>query len=132
LREKRCTRALVLDASALFSSVQLLVPDCLFTTVQVYDEVLDQENYERTALSVDLKRLTVVAPPDIELGLPLRLLKKLSEADVSLLKLSCAIRREGVQVTLVTDDYALQEAAQALGIDFMPVKTAGIKRLTRL
>ncbi|MCC6010480.1 MAG: hypothetical protein LM585_04970 [Fervidicoccaceae archaeon] len=130
LREKHCTKVLVLDASAIFSSIHMLVPDCLVTTPEVYDEIKDSASYNKTLLSIELSRLIVTEPPDIKVELPRKISDKLSRADKSLLKLAFYLKKEGFEVYLATDDYTLEKAALKLGIDYMPTKTIGIKKLS--
>lgn len=132
LREKQCTKILVLDASAIFSSIHMLVPDCLVTTPYVYEEIKDSASYEKTLLSLELNRLIIIEPPEIQINLPRKISNKLSIADKSLLKLALHLKNEGFEVCLVTDDYALEKAALKLGVDYMPTKTIGIKKLSNL
>lgn len=130
LRERQCTKILVLDTTALLSSFQLLIHDCLITTSEVYDEVRDNENYEKMLLSLNLNRLIIVETPEIKIDIPNRLREKLSKTDISTLKLSYYLKNMGYDVCLVTDDYALEKAASHLKINFMPIKTMGINKLS--
>lgn len=130
LKEKRCTRVFVLDTAAFLSPLPLLIKDCLFTTTEVRDEIKDIENYEKMLLSIEVKGVTIVDSPLLDIKLDRKLENRLSRADKSILRLAAYLQRAGSHVVLVTDDYALQEAAQRLGLDFMPVKTMGIKRLS--
>lgn len=132
LRERQCTEVLVLDASAFFSSVQMLARGCLVTTTYVYDEVRDRESYEKVLLTMELGRVIVLETPDVEVKLSKKVEEKLSNADRSLLKLAYYLRKEGYSVYLVTDDYALQNAAVQLGLEYIPTKTMGVKKLGQL
>lgn len=129
MKDRHCTEVLVLDAAALLSPYHLLsTGGCLVTTSLVVEEVKDSENYERLLLSLSIGRVLVLeSPKGIEVRLPGRILRRLSEADLSVLRLALWALQEGLKPRLVSDDYALQEAARALGIPFQPIKTRGIR-----
>lgn len=55
-------------------------------------------------------------------------LSSLSDADISVLALSCELKSEGKDVALLTDDYSVQNVASRLGIRFIPYLWKGIRR----
>ena len=55
----------------------------------------------------------------------------LSETDVEVLALSLQLARSGFEVTVVSDDYSVQNVAVSLGMGFKPLTTRGIRELIR-
>jgi len=53
----------------------------------------------------------------------------LSDADIGLVAMGLQLRSEGREVTILSDDYSVQNLAAALGIRFKPLAAAGIKLL---
>jgi UPF0271 protein len=56
------------------------------------------------------------------------LLNKLSKTDIDVIALALQLKEQGYSVTVLTDDYDIQNILQRIGIDFTSVKTVGIKR----
>ncbi len=52
----------------------------------------------------------------------------LSTADLSILALSIEIRRQGAKITLLTDDYAIQNVAAKLHVPYQNYAWSGIRR----
>lgn len=50
----------------------------------------------------------------------------LSEADLMILALALDLRNEGAEPAVVSDDYAIQNMAERLGLRYMPLGTFGI------
>lgn len=53
----------------------------------------------------------------------------LSEIDIKILALALEVRQDGFKPTLITDDYAIQNAAGKLKINFKPIIEKGIQNL---
>jgi UPF0271 protein len=51
----------------------------------------------------------------------------LSKADTNVLALALDLRREGKMPIIVSDDYAVQNVAEGIGIAFQPLATLGIR-----
>lgn len=51
----------------------------------------------------------------------------LSKADTSILALALDLRKEGKMPVIVSDDYAVQNVAEGLGIAYQPLATLGIR-----
>ena len=52
----------------------------------------------------------------------------LSKADVSVIALALDLRRNGKSPIIVSDDYAVQNVADALDLDYQPLATFGIRQ----
>lgn len=51
----------------------------------------------------------------------------LSKADKSVLALALDLRREGKMPIIVSDDYAVQNVAEGIGVSYQPLATLGIR-----
>lgn len=51
----------------------------------------------------------------------------LSKADTNILALALDLRREGMTPIIVSDDYAVQNVAEGMGIAYQPLATLGIR-----
>ncbi len=56
---------------------------------------------------------------------------KLSEVDLELIALAIELREEGYEPVLATDDYAIQNVAERVGIAYTPLATFGIRERLR-
>ena len=125
----------VLDTTALIARWLLYTPVRAYTTSLVVAEARDQASREGAELALQLGRLIVRDPRPGSLEEARRrahrhgLAVALSETDVSVAALALELAREGNEVTVVTDDYALQDLLGLMGIGFQPLRTRGIKKL---
>ena len=55
----------------------------------------------------------------------------LSETDLDLLALALELKKTGFNPKVVTDDYSMQNVARKMKIDFIPVRTIGIKHMLK-
>jgi UPF0271 protein len=51
----------------------------------------------------------------------------LSKADTNVLALALDLRKEGITPIIVSDDYAVQNVAEGIGIAYQPLATLGIR-----
>ena len=51
----------------------------------------------------------------------------LSEADCDVLALALELKNQGYHPLIVTDDYSIQNVANQIGVDFVPLMTYGIR-----
>lgn len=58
-------------------------------------------------------------------------LQKLSNTDISIIALGMQLKRNGYYVTIVSDDYSIQNVVKFSGLNFSPVMTRGISRTIR-
>jgi len=136
----RCspTKVLVLDTAAFIARLQLRI-FCvkMVTPPRVLEEVKDFESRMGIALIEGLDRVVVREPHERSRQIvrmeanKLRLLKKLSETDVDVLALALEEKNAGIDVIVVTDDYAVQAIAKSMGMSYAPVKTVGIDGIQR-
>ncbi len=127
-------RAYVLDTTAFLAGLPLQAGDALFYTVPgVLEEVRDSESRARLETALSIGRVRVVAPPPeavrraIEASEALGEHGSLSRTDIEVAALALHLRGEGLEVVVVTDDYALQNLVAQLGLAFMPLRTRGIR-----
>lgn len=129
-------RVLVLDTSAL---VMGLNPSALdiptYTTPSVVDELItDSLQYTRVHASQDSGRLIVKKPSDSSLGTVQEASSKvgdvgiLSNADREVLALALELREGGLSPVIVSDDYAIQNVSETLGIEHASLANFGIAR----
>lgn len=129
-------RILVLDTSAL---VMGLNPSALdlpsYSTPSVMDELIpDTLSYTRFSTSRESGRLTVKKPTDSSMKAVQDASSKvgdvgvLSRADLEVLALALDLRRNGVSPAIVSDDYAIQNVSETLGVEHASLATFGIAR----
>lgn len=125
----------VLDATALITGASEHMGGRLFTTPSVVSEVRgDEIQVARTRALLDSgavvaaepsgESLAEVAHVAEELGEGLRL----SSTDISLIALALDLRERSPDVLLISDDYSVQNVAEALGIKWSGLKYRGIRR----
>jgi len=126
-------RTLVLDTTAFLAALPLMLYTArLVAPPRVVEEVRDRESRERLEVAAILDRVEVLEPAEryrwrvrraaVRLGLH----ASLSETDVDVAALALQLRDEGEDVTVVTDDYALQNLLAKMGVGYMPLRTRGI------
>lgn len=124
---------MVLDTSAILSGFAIHMSDTpLFTTPEVLNELhsgkIDSSSQvpliNETSIRVltpneaSMRRVNEVADGAGEVSL--------SETDRSLIALSLELKDNGYKPILVTDDYALQNSAEIMGLSFQPYVERGI------
>ncbi len=131
-------KILVLDTTAFLAALPLQLPDAiLYTTPSVLEEVRDQESRLRLETALVLERVRVVKPPVKTVRQVLDVAKRvgehgsLSKTDVEVLALALHLSETMSNVVVVTDDYAVQNLAAHLGLDYMPLRTRGIRETRR-
>jgi len=136
LSDETRVRVLVLDTSAL---VMGLNPSALdiptYTTPSVMGELItDSLQYTRVHASQDSGRLIVKEPSDSSLGTVQEASSKvgdvgiLSSADREVLALALELREGGLSPVIVSDDYAIQNVSETLGIEYASLANFGIAR----
>ena len=123
----------VLDASAFYAGVPVASPQTHHTTPEVYSEIRHiKARCGAIDALIDIGRLIVVAPSPRSVQRILRAARdageaaELSRADVSVIAL--CVQNSG---RLITDDYAVSNVAQKMGIMTIPVMTKGRRRFRR-
>ena len=97
------------------------------------EEVRDAESKARLETALALGRVRVVSPPRAyvrrvaEASTEIGEHGSLSRTDLEVAALALYLRERGEPVTVVTDDYALQNLVAHLGLPFQPLRTRGIR-----
>ncbi|RLI05212.1 hypothetical protein DRO26_02820 [Candidatus Bathyarchaeota archaeon] len=127
-------KVLVLDSSAFIMGLDLLNLNLrLFTTPTVINELSSFWVKLKYSTAIYVGKLLVVTPKKkflIEVekassstgnGL------KLSEADISVLALALELKSRGLNPTIVSDDFSVQNVAEYLGLNYTYLSGKGIK-----
>jgi UPF0271 protein len=134
--EKTETKVLVLDASAL---VMGLNPSALnlpsYSVTSVLDELAPNTlPHTRFATSRDSGQLTVKKPTPSSMKTVQETSSKvgdavvLSRADIEVLALALDLKENGLSPAIVSDDYAVQNVSETLGIEHASLATFGISQ----
>ncbi len=126
---------LILDTTAFYAGVPYLSNQTNYTTFEVLEEVL-QKSTNKTAIQslIDSKRLIINHSTQNSLNKVKDIAMKsgdffsLSLADQSVLALALDWKHIK-QISISSDDYAIQNVAKILNIHFSPTMTKGIKKL---
>jgi len=136
LPEKNRANVLVLDASAL---VMGLNPSALdlptYSVPSVTNELLpDTLSYARFSTSQESGHLTVKKPTSSSMKAVEEASSKvgdvgvLSRADLEVLALALDLRQSGLSPIIVSDDYAIQNVSETLGVEHASLATFGIAK----
>lgn len=108
----------------------------MYTTPQVFDEVARGKSVEMRARGlIDSGRLKILSP-DMESIAKISSSSReiegssiLTDADLSIIALGIEMTKQtsGKKVVIVTDDYAIQNVASSLNVEYQPVMTKGIR-----
>jgi UPF0271 protein len=129
----RSKMALVLDTSAILSGFAIHLSDTpQFTTPEVLSELRSDKIDSSTQLPlVNEASIHVSRPDEASMRRVDEVVDKvgevsLSETDRSLIALALELKNKGYEPVLVTDDYALQNLADIMGLSFQPYVERGI------
>jgi UPF0271 protein len=120
---------LVLDTTAFYAGVPYTnTTENLVTTPDVISEVSN----ERTRTLIALSKINVLQGTDANLRAVKVAARKtgdnqMTQADLSVLALCLNLKEEGNEAILLSDDFAVENVASALGIKARPLMTNGIK-----
>lgn len=128
-------KALVLDSTAFYAGIPLIGKSKYYTTPSVINEVSHIKTLNMTLSTLlDSNRLFIIEPPHNLLEEARRIasesgdLQKLSNVDISIVALGMHLKENGYFVTIVSDDYSIQNLVKFSGLRFSPVMTRGISR----
>jgi len=129
-------RVVIHDTGSLISGTPMRLP--LYTTLNlttpgVVKEVRDKESSALLERMLSMGILSVEEPSQHgveqawKAARRARVERRLSRTDIEVLALAIDKAREGNDVMVATDDYALQEAARKAGLRFLPIRYRGIR-----
>ncbi len=105
-----------------------------FTTSSVFDELNPNTTpYTRLKLAVETGKVKINSPSQSVLGEIEEISKRvgdisvLSKADKDVLAVALTLTRDGFSTVLVSDDYAVQNVAESLGLRYTSLATLGIR-----
>ncbi len=133
-------RVYVLDTTAFIAKLPLYAPQDyeMYTTTLVLREVRDKDSLTGLNIILSVNRVQVIDPGEEYIrrmkteAAKYGLHSVLSETDISVLALATRIKEEtGREVVIVTDDYTVQNMAKLIGLEFMALRTRGIRRVSR-
>lgn len=127
-------KVLVLDTSAFVMGINPSALDmATYSVMGVLDELIpDTLPHTRFRTSRDSGRLTVKKPTSSSLGVVQDSSFKvgdanvLSKADVEVLAVALDLKKSGLSPAIVSDDYAIQNVSETLGIEHASLATFGI------
>ena len=119
----------VLDASAFYAGIPFRSQIDSYTTPQVYDEIRHiKKNHDALGILLETKRLRVIEPEKEYTEVVIKMSKttgdfnQLSKEDISSIALGLQLNGE-----LITDDFAVSNVAQNIGLKVSSIMTLGIK-----
>ncbi len=129
-------KVLVLDTSALIMGLDPLGLDLeTYSVPEVVDELGEQTGPSyRLAVSSSSGKLKIQSPTSLSLKEVYDRAKLLgdavilSKADASILALALDLRKDGKSPVIVSDDYAVQNVAEGIGLAYQPLATFGIRQ----
>jgi len=128
-------KALVLDTSAFIQGFNTSDSETLlYTTPLVIEEIRDEMAKIRATNWSQTGKLVIQMPTEeatqhiLSQSRRMGEARSLSETDHSILALTYQLTQQGNQVTLLSDDYSVQNLADELGLNYTGMNTMGIKR----
>lgn len=128
-------RSVVLDTSAFIAGFDpSAISDAAYTVPSVERELISNSMvYTRFETAAESGRLRIKTPDNVYLSqvkassTVVGDLRFLSETDMELLALALELKELGENPLIITDDYSIQNVANNLGLDFVPLMTFGIR-----
>ncbi|MGQ9469325.1 MAG: NOB1 family endonuclease [Nitrososphaerales archaeon] len=131
-------KALVLDSTAFYAGVPFTGTSKYHTTPSVIREVSHNQALSMAILAlIESNRLIIIEPLHNLIEEVMLMasksgdLQKLSDTDISVIALGIQLKRNGYYVTIVSDDYSIQNVVKFSGLKFSTVMTRGISRTIR-
>ncbi len=132
-------KALVLDTSAFitgFGPYLASIPAIsTYTVKEVIDEIKNRDLKLKVEISCKEGLLKLVEPSKRALMKTTKMAEKsgdvsaLSNTDLKVVALACDLMEDGTEVSIMTDDYGIQNVSCLLGISFSPAAESGIKKM---
>ncbi len=130
-------RALVLDTSALITGFGPASHGNTYTVSEVIGEIKNRDLKLKVELFLEDGSLKIMEPSEEALKRAERAARKsgdissLSGADLKVIALVIELERQGANVAVMTDDYAVQNVIKILGMSFKPGAEMGIKKIIK-
>ncbi|MEM3437488.1 MAG: hypothetical protein QXP55_02990 [Nitrososphaerales archaeon] len=131
-------KALVLDSTAFYAGILLTGMSKYYTTPLVIDEISHIKTLSTVIPALLESNKLSVIDPSINLVEEVKRIasesgdiQKLSDTDISIIALGMQLRKKGYYVTIISDDYSIQNLVKFSGLRFSPVMTKGISRTIR-
>jgi len=129
-------KVLVLDTSALIMGLDPLGLEFeTYSVPEVSVELREQTSPSyRLTMAISLGKLQIRTPTNTSLKEVLDRAKTLgdrialSSADVNVLALALDLRKDGKDPVVVSDDYAVQNVAEGIGLSYQSLATLGIRQ----
>jgi len=127
---------LILDSTAFYAGIPFSSGEIVYTTPQVFEEVAKGKNvYLRIRGLVDSDRLRLLHPGEKSIAKirkscrAVEGLDILSDADLSVIALAMEMAElePAKKTVIVTDDYAIQNVAANMQVEYRAVMTRGIR-----
>lgn len=129
-------RVTVLDATAFYAGVPYTSLATYYTTDSVVKEVSHRKSKSISVENlVEVGRLRIYNPSTKSVERVQEAaqrsgdLSNLSEADISVVALALELKERGSDITVISDDYAVENVSSILGIKRVSVMTGGIKKV---
>ncbi len=129
-------RVTVLDATAFYAGVPYTSLATYYTTDSVVKEVSHRKSKSVSVEDlVEAGRLRIYNPSTKSVERVQEAAQKsgdilsLSEADISVVALALELKERGSDITVISDDYAVENVSSILGIKRVSVMTGGIKKV---
>lgn len=136
-REGNIRIVFVHDAAGLFAGAPLNILGKHYTTPKVIEEVRDVHSKLLLEYALHSGKLEVLEPQTKYVKIAEDKAREigeiivLSDTDISVIALALELRDKGYKVVVVTDDYAVQNTTLHLNLEFMSIKTTGIKEMMK-
>jgi len=129
-------KVLILDASAFIGKFYFYLPNGKYITVPgVLNEILDEKIKNIIETYIQSQKIEIKSPSTRSIKIVEQVasetgdLPYISETDKQILALALEYKNKGFKTTIVSDDYAIQNVAKKLTINFVSLVQKGIKYL---
>jgi len=126
-----------MDTTALIVSNYVFSCKKAVTSRSVLNEVKDAKSRIMVEVAISQGRLEIAVPKEEFIEKVRKIAEKtndygrLSVADLELLAVALDLKEQGVKAKIFTDDYSVMNVAEALSIDYQPIRTRGISKHVR-
>lgn len=129
-------KVLILDTSAFIGKFHFYLPNGKYVTVPgVLNEVLDERMKNIIEAYIQSQKIEIKSPSMKSTKIVEQVASKtgdlpyISETDKQILAIALEYKNKGFETTIITDDYAIQNIAKKLTINFISSVQKGIRHL---